>query len=355
MHAVLGDLPVTLTGAAMKVGWTPADLGQLVRRRLTPRHVEVITAWVTTATDSHPPDSVAPEWFEELAGLGVPNDVDLRSVAGLAMAIDIAAVLRPPMPTIARVMAPPGAARRGATRAGPRHPKDLQRLAKVRALLAKAESTEFAEEAEVLSAKAQELITRYALERLLDAPELIDGASVPEGVLLRRIWIDPPYVSAKGLLIQYVAHANRCRAIMSPEIGFSSVMGVATDLEAVELMITSLLVQAGAAMLRHGSQMSRYGTSLTASFRRSFLVAYSQRIGERLQEVTDQATAATGRAGELVPVLADRAARIDAAQDEHFPRVTKRGTRISNEHGWVAGRAAADLARLDIRPAVEDG
>ena len=42
---------------------------------------------------------------------------------------------------------------------------DEKKLSRVRALLAKAESSSFPEEAEALSAKAQELMTRHALDR----------------------------------------------------------------------------------------------------------------------------------------------------------------------------------------------
>src|SRR5438045_2689314 len=44
---------------------------------------------------------------------------------------------------------------------------DDRMLAKVRALLAKAESTEFTDEADALTAKAQELMTRYSIDRAL--------------------------------------------------------------------------------------------------------------------------------------------------------------------------------------------
>lgn len=353
VRSVLTDIGPRFVGMVIGAGWTPADLGHLVRRRLTDRHVELVAAMLTDEVARHPDDTIAPRWRAELAELGSARRADVGTVAGVAILLDLCAAIET-LPRIAEVMPPPGAARRRPTSATTRAPRDAQRLAKVRALLAKAESTEFAEEAEVLSAKAQELISRYALERLLQDPEPSTGQSAAERVLLRRIWIDPPYVSAKVLLVHYVAQANRCRAVSAAQIGFSSVLGVDSDLESVELLVTSLLVQASAAMLRHGSQISRYGVSQTASFRRSFLQAYAGRIGERLRAATEQATEATGRAQELVPVLADRERRVNAARDQHFPRLTVAETRISNESGWVAGRVAADLARLDIRPLVKD-
>ena len=59
-------------------------------------------------------------------------------------------------------------------------------------------------------------------------------------------------------------------------------IGFSADLDAVELLFTSLLVQASAALQRAGGKRDAAGRSRTRSFRQSFLVAYAVRIGERL-------------------------------------------------------------------------
>ena len=265
------------------------------------------------------------------------------------MALGLAAVLGT-LPKIARVVPPPGAT---VPRASPSTGDHRQQLSKVRALLAKAESTQFAEEAEALSAKAQEIISRYALEHMLDEPEEArDGGA--DDVQARRLWIDAPYVLPKALLIDAVAQANRCSAVVAEKLGFSTIIGASYDLEAVELLATSLLVQANRAMLGHGSQIGWAGTSRTKAFRRSFLVAYATRIGERLTTASADAAAETGRARELVPVLREHAERVAATQAELFPRIVERSANVSDRHGWTLGRAAADLARLEVRPAVTD-
>src|SRR5690606_41250468 len=51
----------------------------------------------------------------------------------------------------------------------------------------------------------------------------------------------------------------RCRAIWSSNLGFTTVLGFPTDVESVELLYTSLLVQATAAMVRGGPQRGRGG------------------------------------------------------------------------------------------------
>lgn len=133
-------------------------------------------------------------------------------------------------------------------------------LARVRALLAKAESTTFDEEAEALTAKAQELIARHALDEaaLHDAGDVGDPS-------VRRIPLDPPYAKAKAFLLNEVADANRCRAVHSDDCGWVTVFGYDGDLHAVELLTTSLFAQATAAMARHGSRRDATGRSRTRS------------------------------------------------------------------------------------------
>jgi hypothetical protein len=231
-----------------------------------------------------------------------------------------------------------------------RSERDHQRLATVRALLAKAESTEYDEEAEALSAKAQELISRYALEGMLAAGSSGDDG----GVSVRRIWLDSPYTSAKAGLVDEVARANRCRCVFSGGLDMCTVAGEADDLEAVDLLVTSLLVQASAAMLRHGRHVDGLGVSRTRSFRQSFLVSYSVRIGERLREATSEVFAQSGDQSRLLPVLHRREERVEAAIQAMFPEVVERPSSVTNRHGWAAGWAAADLALLDTRGQVTD-
>ena len=122
----------------------------------------------------------------------------------------------------------------------------------------------------------------------------------------RRIAVDNPYEAPKTSLLTTVAQANRCRSIWSRELGLVTVIGFPADLDAVELLFTSLLVQANHAMLRAGAKRDSYGRSRTRAFRQSFLVSYAVRIGERLSEATghaeqqaaeQQATVECGRQG----------------------------------------------------------
>jgi hypothetical protein len=231
--------------------------------------------------------------------------------------------------------------------AAPRPDVDERILARVRALLAKAESTSYPAEAETFTAGAQALMARHRIDRaLLDAtrPQQATG---PIG---RRIGIDNPYEAPKAMLLDAVAAANQCRTVWSKELGFATVVGHATDLDAVELLFTSLLVQATTAMTRQGAKKDAVGRSRTRTFRQSFLISYARRIGERLTETSDEQTrvaaAETGR-GNLLPVLAARRSAVDEATATMFPDTVQKpiGGAYDGE-GWTRGRAAADLANL---------
>jgi hypothetical protein len=242
----------------------------------------------------------------------------------------------------------PGQARNGSL-AATGAATDPRLLDKVRALLAKAESTTFPQEAEAYTAKAQELMARYSI----DAAVLSAGASTADAPTGRRVGIDNPYEAAKALLLDAVASANRCRSIWSGSLGLATVLGFPSDVDGVELLFTSLLVQATTAMVQAGSHRDTFGRSTTRSFRQSFLTSYATRIGERLSEATRHATeqaardmAGTAGAVALLPVLASREARVGEATKELFPNLVGRPVAATNRHGWASGRAAADRAHL---------
>ncbi len=318
----LTRLLAELIASALHRNWTPTDLTEITRRKLSMRHVELVALLVAQAGRG------------ELVDLAAEVFPIARAVAALLRML-------PPIPDVTQRPKPGRHDGENSASAGV--------LAKVRALLAKAESTEFPAEAEALSAKAQELIATCALDRY--AAQL-DGPGPDGAMTVRRLWIDAPYVEAKSLLVDAVAEANHCKAVLSTYFGFVTLIGQASDVDAVELLVTSLQVQANRAMLRHGRIEVRAGESRTRSFRKAFLVSYASRIRERLRQTTSETLVSSGRSSELVPVMARHDERVRAVTAELFPEIETRRTTISNREGWMAGRAAADLARLDIREPV---
>ncbi|WP_021594884.1 DUF2786 domain-containing protein [Actinomadura welshii] len=382
---------------AWERGWQPADVVRFTSRRRTARHARLVTDAITAEMRAYSAATVDDRWQDQLAALGAevwwPDD-DAHATAWCARehvdraayitcALELVHLLQH-LPRLPTITPPPGTEtsgtgegaddprasdrRRGGARRerevdGPqdghqrlrgraRREVDQRTLGRVRALLAKAESTEYPEEAEALSARAQELMARHSIDHALLAAETGDLGG-PDGW---RIAVDNPYEAPKAVLLTVVADANRCRAVWHRELGFSTVLGFPADLAAVEMLFTSLLVQATSAMVRAGSRRDARGRSRTRSFRHAFLNAYAARIGERLREAAEGAagSAAAGAGGkDLLPVLAARDRAVDQAVDTMFPALAKgRAGTVSNYEGWVAGRAAADLASLNGRSEV---
>lgn len=310
----------SIVEALLQHGWSADDVSHAAERRLHAAAVAVVERAV-----AH--EDVIADRGGDRAGAIDDAVSALGFVAGL-----------PPFPEI-------GTGNRRAS--PPRAATDDRMLERVRALLAKAESTTFPEEAEALTAKAQQLMARHAIDAAMLETAGVDGGEVES----RRLWLDRPYEAEKALLASHVAWANRCRTVWFKEISVVIVIGYGTDLAVVELLFTSLLVQATRAM----TTAPRCDDGRTRSFRRSFLVGYASRIGERLREAADAATseAEVEHGDALLPVLARRTDAVDEVADAAFPHLKRVGGRVGHGEGYRAGRAAADLASLDAGPAIK--
>ncbi|MFI7001080.1 DUF2786 domain-containing protein [Nocardia sp. NPDC050175] len=336
-------------------GWLPDDIHQAARRNLDEYAIGLLTDVIAAYMQPFAAASVDETWRAQLDDLdavawwsaSAPHLGQwaakqlLTPVEALTTVVQALALLIR-LPRLELIRPLPGTAQPSTAA---HHHVDEKILSRVRGLLAKAESTSFPEEAETLSAKAQELMTKYAVDRVL-----VDAdTSVPDLPGAARIWLDTPYVDAKALLVDVVTKANRCRAIFSSAWGFMTIVGDDGDLEVVELLTTSLLVQATRAMIASGNQAERSADSRSRSYRKSFLIAYATRIGERLVTANETTIAKSADAQRLLPVLASHQLKVDTAFDTLFPAVRNRGVSIPNANGWDDGRAAADNAELGAR------
>jgi hypothetical protein len=238
------------------------------------------------------------------------------------------------------------------TMSSARTPEEARLLLRIRGLLSKAESSSYPEEADAFMAKAQQLMTRHCVDRaMLDAGVCGSSEAPVEG---RRLWLEDPYLAAKALLLATVADANRCRAIVTTDLGFSTIVGHRVDLDATELLFTSLLVQS-TRWVAAGIGGTRGTSTRKPSYRRSFLVAFATRIGQRLRDANDMAVTAADAAMDhrLLPVLATREDRVDEVVDQLFG-AGRDHLRIplTDLVGWAAGTAAADIADLALHTAL---
>jgi hypothetical protein len=338
-------------------GWQPAELIRVAGRRLASGHVELLKEIVAMQRTEYATATVDEAWDAQLDAVGArvwwESSESYWLVKGAQAQMDPMAICRlavevlhcvSTLPDIGVIATIPGKGRRGSL--APQmvdQSADLRMRDKVRALLSKAESTEFAEEAEALTAKAQELMARYSIDYALLAATT-DTLDRPSAI---RIGLDNPYEEPKATLLQRVAEANSCRAAWTKEFGFTTLVGYPADLASVEILYTSLLVQATTAMMSHRGDR-RYRMP---SFRRSFLFAFALRIGERLQAATNHVGQIVDAEvkGALVPVLAAKQASVGEAAAAMLGAITQRAVSPTNRLGWMSGLAAADLAQLTAR------
>jgi hypothetical protein len=351
--AVLARAALAGVERAWERGWQPRDLVR-VGARLGGDDIGWLVALIARQARSYLDGPVDAGWRAQLAemgalepGRGDADDHAAGAPCDLATATLAVARLRWILGLVAlpKVCPSPGDWAAGAPPIDARRVPDETVVSKVRALLAKAESTDYPAEAEALSAKAQELITRHAIDRALLEP---DGDDEP---VARRVHIDEPYAAAKSTLLARVASANGCRAVWSEALGFATVFGHRDDIDTVELLHASLLVQATRAIAALGRDAAPGARTRSRGFRRAFLFGFAAQIGERLRDAAARETAeADARSGgSLLPVLARRDDAVDAAMRQAFPSLTTgRRRTISDGAGWSAGQAAARLATLGL-------
>ncbi|HEX3824500.1 MAG TPA: DUF2786 domain-containing protein [Mycobacteriales bacterium] len=214
-------------------------------------------------------------------------------------------------------------------------------LTRVRKLLAVAEHPNTPpEEADSAARVAERLIAKYAIdEALLEAAS--DSKTRPETTTMV---VDPPYASAKTRLAGAVASAHGVRAITVQGGGEAArviLVGFAADLRVVDLLYTSLLLQATTSVRRQPES--------GRAFRRAFLIGFAAEVGERLRatrvEAVAEAEQAAGAASSAL-VLRDREHDVDEAVRAQFPHLRTMRTTVSNRSGLMAGRRSGADASL---------
>ncbi|MDW3217075.1 MAG: DUF2786 domain-containing protein [Acidimicrobiales bacterium] len=341
-------------------GWMPADILAAVAVRQPTRCVAMTAGLILLQHErAGYDDRLTPRWCEQLASVrAVAGDGDWLRSDQLGRlysdAINVFLELRflPPL----LVLGPaPGEAAAGRVRrrnadADPHDPAPVDEdvLRRVRGLLAKAEASEFDAEAEAFTAKAQAMIAEYSLADALRTEE--SGAdTAPDAI---RLAVSRPYEREKFGLLSIIARANRSRAVLHQHLGLATVFGFAIDLRAIELLYTSLLVQAVQAM-QTAKPDHRTTAAETKAFRRSFLDGFTFRVHERLEQASSTASAQTEAAhgSPLAPVLVRREAAVEAAVEDAFPRLSKlrAGRGAFSDTGFGAGMSAADRADLGVR------
>lgn len=362
---VRGQLEVAVA-TCWRQGWQPADLHRAIWRNVGALPARLLSDVIAAQACSYrgaphsdgrwlrqldviEADTWWPEGAEQLECWASRERLDATDVLDYALELLGQLWALPVLPRLCPPPhewgpPPPGSGRRrsagsSAIPAAGAEGVDVKILDRIRALLSKAESTDYAPEAEALTSKAQQMMTRHSIDHAMLAPA---AQGDPMG---RRLGVEDPYAGSKVMLLDRVARASRCRTVWTSNLGFSTVFGFPADLDAVELLYTSLLVQATGAMLAAGHGGPAYRSR---TFRQSFLTGFATRIGQRLEESAQQSVgeARAEHGDALLPVLAARSQAVDQAVETTFPELRSRTVRIRDGAGWAAGTSAADLASL---------
>ncbi|MEW1721649.1 DUF2786 domain-containing protein [Streptomyces sp. NPDC093109] len=226
------------------------------------------------------------------------------------------------------------------------------KLETIRALLAKAEDTRTPEaEAELARKRAFEMMAKYGVEQAM----LSDGDPSSDAPGDRQIVLDNPWAMERVRLINRIALALGCQLIHLGRDGDGParrvhIFGYESDLQRVELLYTSLLLQMNGGLAAQGVPVR----SGVRAWRRSWLLGFINRVGDRIEEAErgarEQArteTAVTGRSAALV--LADRKAVVERTYRQAYPRARSGGRTTMTGNGYGAGWAAGSRADIGGR------
>lgn len=243
-------------------------------------------------------------------------------------------------------------------------------LAKIRKLLAKAEDPAATpEEADTYTAKAADLVASYGIDRALLAEEVPESDVVGDRIVV----MDAPYALDKATLLSSVAHALRCQAVrrvryVGPrarkEVSIH-LFGYDSDLFRVELLFTSLLLQATTRL----SHTTAPPYESLAAYRRSWLAGFTAAVTQRLRDAEDRAGRDAESAREadgagsgggssersVALVLVDRSRAVASAVNEEYPHLRTASARTLTGSGGASGWAAGQRADLGGRPVGRDG
>ena len=248
-------------------------------------------------------------------------------------------------------------------------------LIKVRALMDKAEATEFPEEAKAFMETAQSLLTEYALD--IDELMVIGEVNkLGDKIVTIAVRVSDPYSKTRAKLLHAVAQSNNCRVVMgsrsqsewlhtevketlyvdNPKTNKRSKAGVlvyitgfSRNVDASVLLFTSLLIQSTSEFAR--LDIPSYESKGT--YYNHYLIGYTSAIGARLRAAQrnaskDAQAKAEEQGVDLLPVLVAREEQVNKEYEQTWQGKLGRGrqTHYNLGAGYGAGRQAA--ARADV-------
>lgn len=224
---------------------------------------------------------------------------------------------------------------------------------RINKLMAKAERTEYKEEAEAFLAKAQELMTEYSIDEAMlrdcqpRVTEEIEELKLVYTGGMRKV------LYRLGIRL---AEYNGCRAFYTdrrhaqPRNVAVTVIGFPKDLERVELLDTSLRVQCAVALKKFSDEHvdPTWHRGYKRNEKREFVLGYTDGVGVKLKvaeaKAVEDAAEAKGTGVELA--IRSRKDQIDDWTDKSYPNLRtvrsrmQRGSTTSRMNGVQKGKRA---------------
>lgn len=227
-------------------------------------------------------------------------------------------------------------------------------LNKIRALLAKAEATDFPQEAETYTAKAMELISKWGIDQ-----SLLEAKAKSTVIGDRIFKVYAPFANDKVIFFNAIVNALGGRAIKltrqrkAPNPGYEElhVFATETDLARIDLLFTSLLVQCATAM-NYAVATSREGQYRPRKFKSDFLYGFSTEVGYRLlmaerKAAKDSEATAAEQGMSTALVLVSKRDQVNQAVENRYTNLTN-SKRSRSEIGAGYGYGTAAGRRADL-------
>lgn len=230
-------------------------------------------------------------------------------------------------------------------------------LRRVRALLARAEHENTPEpEREASQKLAFELLEKYSIDQAM-----LDAAGPKQEKIIKRMFdLSEGYRHEKAMLLYHIGTVYDMKGVMHGGMRAPhslTLLGYESDMAAVDLLFTSLLLQQSRAL---SAEKTPYWLERgeVAVWKRSFMKGFTDQVYARLRSARERAKAdrdrANGQSGQASAsastelVLTSRKNAIEAEYDAVFTGVkkAKRAQRSTYRDALQGGRAAG--ARADI-------
>lgn len=215
---------------------------------------------------------------------------------------------------------------------------------KINKLMAKAERTEFPEEAELFLAKAQELMTEYSID---EAMLRVSKPTVTEEIAELKLVYTGGMRKALYMLGHRLAEYNGCRAFFTDKRGAKprnitvTVIGFPKDLERIELLDTSLKLQCAVALKRFVKENvdPSWHRGYKRNEKREFVIGFVEGVAVKLKLAEEKAVkeAAEEKGTGVELAIRSRKDQVDDWTDTAYPNL--RSIRSRMQRGSVTAKA----------------